>query len=126
MGGNIDSTKDNATYERGNKMNAIECKKMDNLLNEGTWFKYVGYDYELTKRNTNGGLVRLIKMKHNGVAGLGVELTRMTAKDGTIVYAVIVRHNGRRRGNRWTRGYKQVYKYTTLGKAYETFKMATA
>lgn len=107
-------------------MNANECKKLDKAFNDGDMFKYLGYTYDGNKVKTRGGRVTIITERFNNVAGINVQLTSMTAKSGTIVYAVIVRHLGKRRGLRWGRGYKQIYKYTTMGNAYAQYKKAIA
>lgn len=70
--------------------------------------------------------MRIIKIYHNAVSGVRIEITRMTAKSGAIVYAVIVRHLGYRSGNRWYHGYRTIFKYTTLGEAYNQYKRAVA
>ena len=62
--------------------------------------------------------VKVMKEHRNEYTGVGVELTRMTAKSGTIVYAVLVRRLG---GKKY-----RIWKYVQLGKAFDRYKEAIA
>ena len=66
--------------------------------------------------------VKVLKQNVNDFTGTMVRLTRMTAKSGTIVYAVQAKRKGR--SGMWHR--YSIRKYTTLGKAWELYKKAAA
>ena len=82
-----------------------------------------------TRRNNNG--VKVLKQHDNWFTGTRVQLTRMTAKSGTIVYAVMAKHKGRAyivdghiAGHEWNRF--RIKKYETIGMAWEQYKKAVA
>lgn len=70
-------------------------------------------------RKTKGGLVTVMKNYKNDLTGVKVELTRMTAKSGTIIYAVQIKRlfSGKR---------YRIWKFDRLGQAYRIYKMAVA
>lgn len=63
--------------------------------------------------------VKVMKKHDNKVIGVGVELTRMTALSGTIVYGVVVRNlnTGRR---------YRLYTYDRISRAWNKYKAAVA
>ena len=63
---------------------------------------------------------KTLKVHANEVIGVSVELTRMTAKSGIIVYAVLVRNMNTGRSYR-------VFKYGDgIGRAWKKYKAAIA
>lgn len=63
--------------------------------------------------------VKWLKVAKNYLTGVSVELTRMTAKSGKIIYAVMVRriYDGRR---------YRIWKYETIGTAWNRYKACKA
>ena len=70
------------------------------------------------RRKRNSG-VKVVKMHINHLTNIGVEITRMTAKSGQIIYAVQVR--------RLDKGYKyRLWTYPTILGAWKQYKAALA
>lgn len=75
-------------------------------------------------RKTNNG-VKVLKQHTNNFTESRVELTRMTVKDGTIVYAVLAKHKKPVfAGHIWKR--HNIRKFHTLGEAWKLYKQAVA
>ena len=64
-------------------------------------------------------MVKVLKSKENRFVNARVELTRMTAKSGDIVYAVLARRA--RSGRRYA-----TVTFSTLGEAFWYYKLVTA
>ena len=73
---------------------------------------------KVNRKRNNG--VKVLKAHENKVIGVRVELTKMTAKSGAIVYATLVR-------NMKTGRYYRIFKYGDgIGKAWQKYKAAIA
>ena len=81
-----------------------------------------------TRKNNE---VKVLKQHDNRFTGTRVQLTRMTAKSGTVVYAVMAKHKGRAylvdgriAGHVWNR--HNIKRFETLGEAWNLYKKAVA
>lgn len=72
-----------------------------------------------TYKTRKGDSIKILDMTIKSILAVGIELTRMTAKSGKTVYAVVIRNvkNGRR---------VDTYTYERIADAWKQYKAALA